>query len=68
MRLPPQSKPVNRETREDLYSGTVEPAFIGKWLRKIPVIGRYIPRGAACFACKFIPHPVLKVACYAACR
>lgn len=66
MRLPPQSQPVNREGREDLYLGTVEPAWI--W-DKITGIGRRIARTAACRACNFIPNRWAKRACRAvACR
>lgn len=61
MRLPPQSVPVARGPREELYAG-VDPAWFRSLIRKVLPIAKR----AACVACGLIPNPIAKAACRAA--
>lgn len=72
MKLPqPVIEGISRNRRTDSLGSVgaygVEPAFLGSWISKIPVIGGPLS-GAACAACDLIPNPALKAACLAACQ
>lgn len=71
MKLPQAIEGIHREGRTDcLVSAGVEPAFLGDVWNKVKEIGRKvipIVKPVACAACPFIPHPIAKAACMAAC-
>jgi hypothetical protein len=67
MRLPKRTVPVIRKASTAQVAGQIEPAGIFDVVKKVWNKVKRPAKTIACSACPFIPHPVAKAACMAAC-